>query len=170
MPKPRQPAPPLDVELVGGGRWVLAEQNPDRWTVIVFYRGVHCNLCQAYIGELDRLIDDFAAVGATSVLAVSGNEQADAKRAVQEWGLKNVTIGYGHTLDSMRAWGLYLSKGIRDNQPDAYNEPGLFILKPDGTVYASVVGTMPFMRPPLTDVVETLRWVNDNDYPARGEL
>ncbi|HEV2347490.1 MAG TPA: redoxin domain-containing protein [Actinocrinis sp.] len=170
MPKPRQPAPPLDVELVGGGRWVLAEQRPQLWSVIVFYRGVHCNVCRGYIGELDRLVDDFAAAGATSVVAVSGNDEADAKRTVQEWGLNRVQIGFGHSLDSMRAWGLYLSKGIRDNQPDEYNEPGLFIIKPDGTLYASVVGTMPFMRPPLPDVLETLRWVNEHDYPARGEL
>jgi peroxiredoxin len=170
MPKPRQAVPALDVELVGGGRWVLSEQHPDRFCLIVFYRGVHCNMCKAYVTELDRLVGDFAEVGVTSIVAVSGDDEGRAKRAVAEWDLRRVPIGYGHSLDSMRAWGLYLSKAIKEGQPNEFNEPGLFIVRPDGTLYASVVGTMPFMRPPLTDVVDTLRWVNEHDYPARGEI
>lgn len=170
MPKPRQPVPPLDVALAGGGRWVLAEQEPDRFGLVVFYRGVHCAMCRAYITRLDQLVGKFAEVGVTSVVAVSGDDEGRANRAIQEWNLRNVPIGYGHTVESMRAWGLYISKAIKEGQPNEFGEPGLFLIRPDGTLYASVVGTMPFMRPNLDDVVDTIRWVNENDYPARGEL
>jgi peroxiredoxin len=170
MLKTRQPAPALDVPLAGGGRWVLAEQHPESFTVIVFYRGVHCAMCKAHITELDGLIDAFAGVGVTSVVAVSGDDEGRARRAVEEWGLKNVPVGYGLTQESMRAWGLPVSKAIKEGQPNEFSEPGLFIVRPDGTLYAAVQTTMPFLRPHLDEVVETIRWINENDYPARGEL
>jgi peroxiredoxin len=170
MPKPRQPVPALDVALVGGGRWVLAEQQPDRFSLIVFYRGYHCPLCRDYVTQLDSLTDELAEVGVTSVVAVSGDEEWRARRAVEEWGISRLPVGYGHSLESMREWGLFVSKAIKEGQPNEFGEPGLFIVRPDGTLYASVVGTMPFMRPHLDDVVETVRWVNKNNYPARGEV
>lgn len=170
MPKPRQPVPALDVPLVGGGRWVLADQHPDRFSLVVFYRGVHCPMCRAHITELDGLIDEFAAVGVDSVLAVSGDDEGRAQRAVKEWEISRVPIGYGLPLASMREWGLHVSKSIREGQPDEFSEPGLFIVRPDGTLYAVVQTSMPFLRPHLDEVVETIRWINENDYPARGEL
>ena len=38
---PRTAAPALTVDLVGGGRWTLAERRPAQFTVAVFYRGFH---------------------------------------------------------------------------------------------------------------------------------
>ncbi|GGV01129.1 thioredoxin peroxidase [Kitasatospora herbaricolor] len=170
MLKPRQPVPTLDVPLVGGGRWVLADQHPDRFTLVVFYRGVHCPMCRAHITELDGLIDKFAEVGVTSVIAVSGDDEDRAQRAVEEWGLSRVQVGHGMTLASMREWGLYISKAIKEGQPNEFGEPGVFIVRPDGTLYAAVQTSMPFLRPHLDEVVETIRWINENDYPARGEV
>jgi peroxiredoxin len=170
MIKPRQPVPALDVPLAAGGRWTIADQHPDRFTLVVFYRGVHCQVCREYISELDGLIGDFADAGVTSVLAVSGDDEGRAHRAVEEWKLSRVPVGYAHSLASMREWGLYVSKAIKEGQPNEFGEPGLFLIRPDGTLYASVLGTMPFMRPRLKDVLETVRWVNDKDYPARGEV
>lgn len=170
MLKPRQPVPALDVPLVDGGRWVLAEQHPDRFSLVVFYRGVHCPMCRAYLTQLDTLADSLAEVGVTSVLAVSGDDVDRARRAVKECGISHVDLGYGLSQESMRQWGLYVSKAIKEGQPNEFNEPGLFVIRPDGTLYATVVGTLPFLRPRLDEVVETIRWVNEHDYPARGEL
>ncbi|MFF1718367.1 peroxiredoxin-like family protein [Streptomyces sviceus] len=170
MLKPRQPVPALDVPLVGGGRWVLADQQPDKFSLVVFYRGVHCPMCRAHITELDGLIDQFAEVGVDRVLAVSGDDVGRAQRAVEEWDITRVPVGYGLGSESMQAWGLHRSKAIKEGQPNEFNEPGLFLVRPDGTLYAAVQTTMPFLRPHLDEVVETVRWINENDYPARGEL
>lgn len=170
MLRPRRPVPELDVALADGGRWVLADQTPENFSLVVFYRGVHCPMCRAHITELDGLIDRFAEHGVTSVIAVSGDDEGRARRAVQEWEIQRVPIGYGLGMDSMRAWGLHVSKAIKEGQPNEFNEPGLFIVRPDNTLYAAVQTTMPFLRPHLDEVVDTIRWVNENDYPARGEL
>ena len=71
--KPRQPVPALEVETLDGS-WSLAEQNPENFTMIVFYRGLHCPVCSKYIAELDKLSGDFAEIG-VSVLVLSGDSR-----------------------------------------------------------------------------------------------
>lgn len=65
--------------------------------------------------------------------------------------------------------GLFRSKAITEGQPNEFGEPGLCIIRPDLTLYAAVIGTLPFLRPNLDEIVDTIRWVNEHDYPARGE-
>ena len=61
MPRPRQAAPELVVETVGGGTWRLSEQAPERFTLIVFYRGVHCPFCRTQLQDLNAKREDFRA-------------------------------------------------------------------------------------------------------------
>jgi len=167
--RPQQPAPPLEVSLVGGGRWSLAEQRPDHFTLVIFYRGHHCPVCRGYLVQLDGLLDGLADVGTTSVIAVSGDDEQRATLSVEKWGLGRLAIGYGQPVDSMREWGLYISKGIKPGEPELFGEPGLFLVRSDGTLYAAIVNSMPFGRPHLEELVGAIGWVTDNQYPARGE-
>ncbi len=168
-PIPRQPVPALDVPLVGGGRWSLADQHPDRFSLVVFYRGLHCPICRGYLKQLEGLLDQLAEVGVTSVVAISGDSEEAASRSYEEWGLSRLQVGYGQEVASMREWGLYVSKGITPAEPELFGEPGLFVIRPDGTLYAGVINTMPFGRPHLDELAGAIRYVNDKDYPARGE-
>ena len=43
---PRQPVPKLSVPLVGGGRFDLDTETPEKFILIVFYRGLHCPQCR----------------------------------------------------------------------------------------------------------------------------
>jgi peroxiredoxin len=169
MPKPSEPAPPLDVPLVGGGRWRLADQHPDRFSLIVFYRGLHCPVCRGYLRQLDALVDEYAEAGVTSVVAVSGDAEDRARRTVEEWKLGRLPVGYGQSIESMRDWGLFVSKAIKEGEPERFGEPGLFLVYSDGTLYAAALNSMPFGRPHLDEVLGAIGWINDNDYPARGE-
>jgi len=169
MPKPQQPAPLLEVPLVGGGTWSLADQHPDRFTLIAFYRGLHCPICKGYLKQLEGLLEGLATVGVTSVVAVSGDGEVRSARSVEDWGLTRLAVGYGQTVESMREWGLFVSKGIKEGEPEVFGEPGLFLVRPDGTLYAVILNSMPFGRPHLDELVGAVGWLNDNDYPARGE-
>ncbi|MGE0565290.1 MAG: hypothetical protein AB7O50_12315 [Pseudolabrys sp.] len=42
---PRQPVPPLVVPLAGGGKFELSAEMPLHFTMVVFYRGLHCPSC-----------------------------------------------------------------------------------------------------------------------------
>ena len=74
---PRQAVPPLSLPLVPGGRFVLGEAPPERFDLLVFYRGLHCPLCAKYLIELERLSPEFVDRG-VRLTAISGD---DASRA-----------------------------------------------------------------------------------------
>jgi len=169
MPKPQRPAPSLEVPVVGDGIWSLTDQHPDSFTLVVFYRGLHCPICRGYLKQLEGLLDRLAEVGVTSVIAVSGDDEERASRTVEDWGLNRLTVGYGQSVESMREWGLFVSKGIKEGEPEIFGEPGLFLIRPDGALFAAVLNSMPFGRPHLDELVGGIGWINDNDYPGRGE-
>ena len=104
------------------------------------------------------------------VVAVSANTEELAERTVEEWGLDSLTVGYGLGLEDAARWGLFVSSAASPAEPEHFVEPGLFLVRPDGTLYSSIVQTMPFSRPPGTTVLKTLAWIVENDYPARGEV
>ena len=171
---PRQAVPALEVATIDGGTWCLVDQAPAHFTLIAFYRGLHCPICSNYLGDLHRRLDDFAATG-VGVIAVSSDNEDRARQAKADWKLDQLSIGYGLSLDQARAWGLYISSGqgktsIGVEEPALFSEPGLFLVRPDGTLYFGAVQTMPFARPRFADIHQAVKFVIDMDYPARGEV
>lgn len=168
-PLPRQPAPALDLPLVGGGRFDLAAAKPQQFTLVVVYRGVHCPQCKKQLSELDSRLGELRAVGVDEVVAVSGDELERAERAVREWGLDDLRVGYDMDEATMRSWGLYVSTGLTDTEPATFSEPGLFLVRPDASLYSAHLQSTPFARPRLDDLLTALEFVRAKDYPARGE-
>lgn len=166
--KPRTEVPALSLKLVGGGQFDLAQSEPSTFTMIVFYRGLHCPICKSYVSDLDRKLAEFEALGVRSVAASTDTEER-AQRSKSEWDIARVPIGYGLSIEKAREWGLYISSGIKEGEPASFAEPGLFLIRPDGTLYAASIQTMPFARPSFSDVLGAVKFVREKDYPARGE-
>jgi peroxiredoxin len=171
--KPRQLVPALNVETLQG-QWSLSDQSPENFTMVVFYRGLHCPLCSKYLKELDKLTSEFVEAG-VSILALSSDDKARTQQAQLDWELKNINFGYGVNVEQAQAWGLHRSAGKGKTstgieEPAEFSEPGLFLIRPDQTLYWSQVSTMPFARPHFREVLGALDFVVTNDYPARGEL
>ena len=57
---PGQKIPELEVNILDSKQWKLSEDTFTNMKLIVFYRGLHCPLCKAYIGELDKIIYEFS--------------------------------------------------------------------------------------------------------------
>jgi len=91
---PRQRAPGLVVPLAGGGVYDLVLDQPKLFSMVVFYRGLHCQQCNAYLVELDAMLGAFDTRGVTTV-AISCDEVSRGARTQADWGLKNLRIGYG---------------------------------------------------------------------------
>jgi peroxiredoxin len=171
--KPRQPVPELNLSTLQGA-WSLSEQEPDNFTMVVFYRGLHCPICSKYLAELNKLVDDFSEVG-VSTLAVSSDGEERAQQAREDWGLDKVNLGYDLSVDQSRDWGLHRSAGrgktsVGIEEPAEFAEPGLYLVRPDNSLYWGQVSTMPFARPHFREILGALNFVLANDYPARGEL
>ena len=120
------------------------------------------------------MVGDFAEAG-IEVIAVSSDDQARVEQTREDWELENVTLGYGLSIEQAREWGLHRSTSrgktsIGIMEPDEFSEPGLFIVKPDQTLYWSQISTMPFARPHFREILGGMKFALENNYPARGEL
>jgi len=166
--KPRTKVPALSLPMVGGGQFELAQSAPKTFTLLVFYRGLHCPVCKTYLRDLDHKLGEFDALGVKPV-AVSIDTQERAEQSKAEWGIEHLPIAYGLGIEQARAWGLFISAGIKDGEPPLFAEPGLFLIRPDQTLYAASIQTMPFARPSFSDVLAAVKFVTEKDYPARGE-
>jgi peroxiredoxin len=166
---PRKPVPSLELDTVGGSRWRLADQDPDNFTLLVFYRGLHCPICKTYLAQLHKLLGDFSERGVDAI-AISSDTADRAQKTKAEWEIPNLTIAYGLELEKAREWGLYVSSAISDKEPDRFSEPALYMVRPDGTLYFSAVQSMPFARPDFRTLLPAIDFVLKEDYPARGEV
>lgn len=172
-PMPRQPVPDLSIDTLAGRRWTFDAVPATHFWMLVFYRGLHCPVCRRYLTELDGMLEKFAAQG-VSVLALSGDTAERATQARDTWPLPHLDIGYGLPLAEARRWGLYVSSSrgktsIGIEEPAQFSEPGLFLVRPDRTLYWAAVQTMPFARPHFADILGGVEFALKNDYPARGE-
>ena len=171
---PRQQAPELSVSTTDDGTWRLADQSSENFTMVVVFRGLHCPICRAYLAELQRLLPDFAQRG-VNVVALSSDSRERAEQTKADWKLSELTLGYGLDLETARKWGLYVSTGkgktsIGIEEPALFAEPGIFLVRPDNTIYFATVQTMPFARPRFADILPAIDFVVENGYPARGEV
>jgi peroxiredoxin len=171
---PRQPVPPLDVGLADGGTFDIAAEKPASFTLIVFYRGLHCPICKTQLRELESKLDEFDKRG-VAVVAVSSDSRERAEQTRQAWGLTRLRLGYGLDLASARRWRLFISTGrgmtsTRVEEPACFSEPALYLIRPDGALYFGSVQTMPFARPHFSDILPAIDYVLKNNYPARGEV
>ena len=170
---PRQPVPALNVALNIGGRFVLGASPGEHFDLLVFYRGLHCPLCAKYLLELERLAPEFAKRG-VQVLAISSDDAERTQQMANKINASALKFGYGLSLTSARQWGLYISSSrgktsIGIEEPALFSEPGVFIVRPDGTLYYGAVQTMPFARPGFADLLGAVDFAISKDYPARGE-
>ena len=163
-----QPAPALDLPLAGGGRFTLGDPPPQAFTLIAFYRGLHCQRCKANLGEMETLLPKLDSLGVTFV-AISSDSQARAEQSKAEWKLPTMKIGYGLDVEEGRKWGLFVSRGKREDEPAIFIEPALFLVDRQGQLIFAVINSITRMRPYPEDIVATIERVMENPDLARGD-
>ncbi len=170
---PRQPVPALTLRLLDGATCELGVSPAPTFDMLVFYRGLHCPLCAKYLLELERLHDDFVKRGVMP-LAISSDTAERAQAMAGKVNAQKLKFAYGLSLAAARQWGLTISASrgmtsIGIEEPPLFSEPGLFLIRPDRTLYWGSTQTMPFARPHFDEILAALDFVARNDYPARGE-
>ncbi|MGE3192018.1 MAG: redoxin domain-containing protein [Microbacteriaceae bacterium] len=169
--KPGTLPPTLSLPLSGGGstdELLLGTGEGGRFTLVVFYRGLHCPECRRQLIELNQRLEGLRDVGVGRVVAVSMESADRSGQVVQRWRLTDLPVAYGLTEAEARRWGLFISTAIKEGEPVRFSEPGIFILDADGTVFWSNVASMPFGRPHLDDIIAGIVYANEHNYPARG--
>ena len=159
--------PSIPVATVGGGTVDVASQSG--WRMLVVYRGKHCPLCKKYLKTLDGILGELVATGVI-VLAASADpkEKAEADVASEGW---RFPVGYGLSMDQMRALGVYISEPRSPQETDRpFAEPGLFGINPDGRVQITDISNAPFARPDLAGILNGIKLIKERSYPIRGTL
>ena len=169
MIKPRTKVPDISLDLINNTHWKLSEQEPEKYTLLVFYRGLHCPVCKKYLEDLTTKLDQFVDRG-INLIAISMDSEEKAKKAGNEWNISSLPVGFELTREKAETLGLYLSKGISEKEPELFSEPAVFLVNPDKTLYFSAVQTMPFARPGFDDMLNAIDFIQKKNYPARGEV
>ncbi len=170
---PRQAVPALSVPTLDHGPYTLSQDTASNFIMVVFYRGLHCPICLKYLLELGRLQAEFDKRG-VNVIAVSSDARDRAQAMADKLRVPSLRLGYDLGLAQARAWGLYISTSrgttsLGIEEPALFSEPGVFIVRPDGTLYYGAVQTMPFARPHFDELLAALDFALAKNYPARGE-
>lgn len=170
---PRQTVPALSVTTLNNYRWDVANLTA-AYTLVVFYRGLHCPVCGQYLKALNSLYGEFR-LRDVDVIAISMDTKERCETFKTRYNIDSIDLGFGLELMEAHHWGLFIStsKGktsIGIQEPDYFSEPGIFLLQKDQTLYWSAIQTMPFARPHFQDILSAIDFVKNNHYPARGEV
>ena len=171
--KPRKPVPSLSLDFLGGESWSLESSRPEQFTMLVVYRGLHCPICKNYLTDLQRHLSAFEERGIEVIVTSTDNEER-TRQAQVDWSVEALPLAHGLSVEKAREWGLYIStsRGVTSlgiEEPALFAEPGLFLIRPDKTLYSANIITMPFARPHFREIQNALDFIIKNDYPARGE-
>ena len=167
---PARTVPDFTVPMTDGGKFQLSQRLGDKFTLLLFYRGLHCPICKMQLRDLQSHLRDFAKGGIT-VVAISMDSKERAQQAAEEWGMDDLMIGYGLDEDMARDLGLYISsRRPGSEEPKIFSEPALLLVKPDQTLYFASIQSMPFTRPSLDQLLQGIDYAIESNYPARGTL
>ena len=155
---PSDTMPAIDARLAGGGRWALAREKAEKLALLAFYRGIFCPVCRTWLADLDRLVPEFEKHG-VSVIALSCDKKEGAEKAVKDWNLKNLRVGYNLAPNDARQAGLYISEGrglslvTQQKEPMLFCEPAVLLVRPEGELYAAWIQSTPYARPHLAEIL-----------------
>lgn len=167
--KPLEKVPEIKVKTLQGKDWALSKQRSRNFTMIVFYRGHHCRVCRHYIHDLSVQLPEFEQRG-VEVIAISGDNKEKALQSQNEWHTRDLLIGYDYPVDEAKKLGLYISKAINEHEPDFFFEPGIYTIRPNGTLYSLALQTVPFARPHFSEILRSFDNAIRENYPPRGEV
>ncbi|MCB1089076.1 MAG: AhpC/TSA family protein [Verrucomicrobiae bacterium] len=160
--------PALTLPLAQGGEITLGKATqPGVWQIVIVYRGLHCPVCNSYLKRLEELREGFAKAGA-ELVGVSADPLEKAQSMVTNHGL-HFPVAYGLSIEQMRELGLYISDPRSAEETDRpFAEPATFAVNADGRLHLIEISNTPFNRADLAELLDTVEWVKENNYPIRG--
>ncbi len=160
--------PSITLPILGGGEMDLGRRSDsDRWKLVFIYRGNHCPVCHQYLKRLESLRERFLEAGA-EIVAASADPEDRARAMVEKEGLR-FPIAYGLSVPQMQSLGLWISEPRSPEETDRpFAEPGLFAINEEGRLHLVDQSNTPFNRADLGELLETVEWIRENDYPIRG--
>ena len=160
--------PEITLPLIGGGEATLGKaDDAQNWRLVFIYRGLHCPICHQYLKKLDSLKEDFLKAKAEIIVA-SGDPEEKAQTMVEEEAL-SLQVAYGLNIEQMQSLGLWISEPRSADEVDRpFPEPAMFAINTDGKIQLIDQSNTPFNRSDLAELLDTVIWIQENNYPIRG--
>ncbi|MFZ1747643.1 MAG: hypothetical protein WBO24_21555 [Nitrospirales bacterium] len=81
----------------------------------------------------------------------------------------NFPVANGLSIDQIKELGLCISHPRSPEETESpFPEPGMSAINPDGKVQLIAISNMPFNRSDPEELIETLEWIQETNYPIRG--
>ncbi len=137
------------------------------WVLLIVYRGAHCGRCKTYLNTLESMQQQWYDAG-FKIITVSADPEDRARQDASEHGW-TFPVGFDLTPAQMTDMGLYMSDPLSSGETDRrFAEPGVFCIRPDGTIQIAAISNGPSARPDLASLLDGMIFTIDNDKPARG--
>ncbi len=147
--KPGDKAPDFTIKDLEGKHHRLYDYLSGQKTVLLFYRGEWCPICNLQLHSLQEKLAEFQKENA-QILAVSTDTPENSQKLIAKHNLGfPVLAGLGREV--VEAYGLFF------NQEKGHAEPAVFILRPDGTVAYVSLQSGPLGRPGNDDLLRIVR-------------
>lgn len=172
MPTPKPVAgsilAPMSFPKPGGGNVSIGGEQ-DNWTLLIVYRGKHCPRCKKYLKILNDMRDQWYDAGFNiAVVSADPIEKAQADQDEFGWAFD---LGYGLLEDQMNTLGLYVTEPLSPSETDRrFAEPGVFVIRPDGSLVLICISNGPSARPELAELLDGMIFTKEKDRPPRGTV
>ena len=167
--RPGEPVPQNWFKTLDKKSWPEGNFDEPEFYMVVVFRGVQCSHCKQQLVELNSQLTEFHQRN-VEVIAVSADTEERGERAINEWDLSELRIGYDLSLAYARKMGLYISEANKDVEMPQFSEPGIFLIKPDQTLFAAWVASYPFARPQIDQVLRCIDFAVEGSLLPRGTL
>ena len=160
--------PEISFPKLGGGTLSVGGAS-EGWTLFIVYRGKHCGRCKKYLNILEGMQKDWEDAGFT-IVTVSADPEEKAQADIEQFGW-TFDIGYDLSEAQMQELNLYISDPLTPDETDRrFAEPGIFCVRPDGTIQIAAISNGPAARPELAELLDGMIFTIENDKPARGTV
>ena len=152
------PFPEITLPTTDGASVGLGEEG---WRALFVIRGAHCQICRAYLGQLEGKRKGWIAKG-IDILVASADPVEISQPFMTEAGYHG-RAACDLDVPSMRALGLWMT-GPETSQLDyVHPEPGFFLIDPESNVAAAEASNLPSARPDLEWLDRGFSYIVDND-------
>ena len=146
--KPGDKAPDFIIKDLEGKQHRLYDYLNGQKTVLLFYRGEWCPVCNLQLHSLQEKLAEFQKEDA-QILAISTDTSENSRKLVEKHNLSfPVLAKLGREV--VDDYGLFF------NEEKGSAEPAIFILRPDGTVAYVSLQSGPLGRPSNDDLLRVV--------------
>lgn len=150
--KPGDKAPDFTLPSTDGSKFALSQAWNGGLTILTFYRGDSCPVCNMYLHTLNEHVGRFNDVGA-QIVAISSDKPELERQTVEKHGLAFPVLSDPER-QAVDAYDVVF------NEKEGHAEPAVFLISSEGSIIYESIASGPLGRPTVDDLLSIVQMVN----------